>query len=73
MQINRSPSLQAGATPTVQRTAMSFDVDPRSHAVTVSVVDRRSGEVLQQMIYDKRVNTEQGKARRAGLQIDLRA
>lgn len=73
MQISRSDPLQSSMASTAQRTAMSFDVDPRSHAVTVSVVDRRSGEVLQQMVYDKRINTEPGKALPAGSLVDIRA
>ena len=73
MQISRSDPLQSSMASTAQRTAMSFDVDPRSHAMTVSVVDRRSGEVLQQMVYDKRLASEQDKARRTGSLVDVHA
>ena len=73
MQVSRSIAVQAAPPGTGQRTAISFDVDPRSHAMTVSVVDRRSGEVLQQMVYDKRPASEQNKARRTGSLVDVHA
>ncbi len=54
MQISRSSSMIAAPDQSAQRTSMSFDVDQRKHAMTVSVVDGRSGEILQKMVYDKR-------------------
>ncbi len=52
---------RTGATPldamsmsTGARTAVSFDVDARKHAVTVNVVDRQSGEVLRQWVMGRR-------------------
>lgn len=73
MQVSRSLTMHTGPVNTGQRTAMSFDVDLRRHAVTVSVVDRHSGEVLQQMVYDKRVATEPARGRRAGALVDVQA
>ncbi len=78
MQVSRSltmsaaPAAHAGSG---QRTAMSFDVDPSKHAVTVSVVDKNSGEVLQKMVYDRRLATQQTKAKalRAGALVDVEA
>lgn len=81
MQVSRSLAMSTApaAASTGQRTAMSFDVDARKHAVTVSVVDRNSGEVLQKMVYDKRVAVDPtrsgatGKAPRAGALVDVQA
>ncbi len=75
MQVSRSLNMSAAPAGSGQRTAMSFDVDPRKHAVTVSVVDRNSGEVLQKMVYDKHVATEPSKSRvpRAGALVDVEA
>lgn len=80
MQVSRSltqstaPAAHAGSG---QRTAMSFDVDARKNAVTVSVVDKNSGEVLQKMVYDKGAATDQtktkAKAPRAGALVDVEA
>jgi len=73
MQVSRSLPMNAAPTQSGQRTAMSFDVDDRKHAMTVSVVDRTSGEVLQKLVYDKPVTTGQPGARRAGALIDVEA
>lgn len=75
MQISRSLTMSAAPADAGQRTAMSFDVDTRKHAVTVSVVDKISGEVLQKMVYDRRVATDQNgtRAPRAGALVDVQA
>ncbi len=75
MQVSRSLAMNTAPAGSGQRTAMSFDVDPRKHAVTVSVVDRNSGEVLQKMVYDKRMAMNQAKsgAPRAGTLVDVEA
>ncbi len=75
MQVSRSLTMSTAPASSGQRTAMSFDVDTRKHAVTVSVVDRNSGEVLQKMVYDKRVATNQAKsgALRTGARVDVEA
>jgi hypothetical protein len=71
MQVSRALTMQAAPVNTGQRTAMSFDVDLRRHSVTVSVVDRNSGEVLQQVVYDRHLSSAQQKTRRAGATVDL--
>lgn len=73
MQISRAVTVQAPSVNTGQRTAMSFDVDLHRHSVTVSVVDRRSGEVLQQVVYDRQPSMAQTKTRRAGALLDVQA
>lgn len=73
MQISRSSSMNVAPDNPAQRTSMSFDVDQRKHAMTVSVVDRGSGEVLQKMVYDKRVTTRSADAGRAGTLFDVEA
>ncbi len=75
MQVSRLPTMSTAPASSGQRTAMSFDVDPRKHAVTVSVVDKNSGEVLQKMVYGQRVATDPAKSRspRAGALVDVEA
>lgn len=79
MQVSRSFTMSTAPASSGQRTAMSFDVDQRKHAVTVSVVDKHSGEVLQKMVYDRRVVTDQtgsgatGTSPRTGGLVDVEA
>lgn len=77
MQVSRPLTLNTAAASPGQRTAMSFDVDPRKHAVTVSVVDKSSGEVLQKMVYDRHAATAQARVKaksvRAGALVDVEA
>ncbi len=77
MQVSRSPTMSTAPASSGQRTAMSFDVDARKHAVTVSVVDKNSGEVLQKMVYDRRMDTDlsmpKSRASRTGALVDVEA
>ena len=73
MQVSRSLPMHAQLPDPGQRTAMSFDVDPRRHAMTVRVVDRSSGEVLQKLVYDKPAAPRQPRTGRAGALVDVEA
>lgn len=78
---SRSPAIEAASehrqqdrvntAATVHSTAMSFDINPGSNSMTVTLSDRTSGEVLRKLVYDHSGQLRRGARPKSGQMIDV--